>query len=593
MLVIIEIKGTDWDSIPAGRVMRNLRRHLRQLQSYLDTALQDMDVGGWDSAAAALLYRPPGQRRAPGQDRGGRGRAGRAGDLVRRCELASLTSCRQGFLVQPGRRAIGTSVMSPVAAFTLRHTVWPAVARTAAVLRRVLLVLGESRAQAEQVILCPGTMTVCEPLRMFGRRTTCHGACGTDRVGEWKAGVVSQRWTARAIASAVRSGARTATEFTEHALAGIEALDPVLHFTDLLAAGPALTAARRIDAVPPGQRGALAGVPFLAKKGTTAASPVVRRLAAAGAVLLGTSTRPDPAAVCQAWGWNGRDHTRNPWNTALSSGGSSAGAAAAVAAGVVPLATGGDSAGSLRIPAAFCGVTALKGSYGRVPTRAGRLRAQLTVAGVIGADLADVVLATSIASGPDPVEPTALPHWPVPPPRSRVLTVGFSADLGYARPDPAVTGLVRTRLGELAGTGAISLSEVAVELADPERAWLPLTALEKGRQPDPAELEHAYQLRQCNDAELSRLFSGIDVLVTPTTPQTAFPVGDYEANLPAGHLCWAFNLSGHPAVTVPAGLLDGLPVGLQAVAAPHRDDLAVWLAGQAAAGLPDPPAYWP
>jgi hypothetical protein len=79
------------------------------------------------------------------------------------------------------------------------------------------------------------------------------------RAGEWKAGPVSQRWTAREMASAVRSGARTATEFTEHALAGVEVLDPVLHFIDSLAADLALAAARRIDASPRDERGALAG----------------------------------------------------------------------------------------------------------------------------------------------------------------------------------------------------------------------------------------------------------------------------------------------------------------------------------------------
>jgi Asp-tRNA(Asn)/Glu-tRNA(Gln) amidotransferase A subunit family amidase len=84
------------------------------------------------------------------------------------------------------------------------------------------------------------------------------------------------------IASAVRSGARTATEFTDHALAGVAVLDPVLHFIDSLAADSALAAARRIDASPFDQRGALAGVPFLAKAGTSVASPVVGRLAAAG-----------------------------------------------------------------------------------------------------------------------------------------------------------------------------------------------------------------------------------------------------------------------------------------------------------------------
>jgi amidase len=101
--------------------------------------------------------------------------------------------------------------------------------------------------------------------------------------GSWvEAGPVRQRWSAREIASAVRSGARTATEFTDHALAGVAVLDPVLHFIDSLAADSALAAARWIDASPFDQRGALAGVPFLAKAGTSVASPVVGRLAAAG-----------------------------------------------------------------------------------------------------------------------------------------------------------------------------------------------------------------------------------------------------------------------------------------------------------------------
>jgi amidase len=397
------------------------------------------------------------------------------------------------------------------------------------------------------------------------------------------------------MAAGVRTGELSAVELVADALSAAAALDPALHFVDSLKPHPALEAAARIDGLPLGQRDglSLAGVPFLAKAGTSVASPVVGRLVDAGAVLLGTSTRPDPTVVNQAWGWNGREHTSNPWRTDRSSGGSSAGAAVAVAAGVVPVATGGDSAGSLRIPAAFCGVTGLKGTYGRVALRRGRSLAQLTVGGVIGADLADTVLATSIASGPDPCDPTALPHWPVPTTAGEQLTVGFSADLGYARPDAAVAALVAGRLQALAAAGMIRLREVTVRLADPAAGWLPLAALDSGQLTDLSQVTRAHEVRRHNDHELAALFGDVDVLVTPTTPQTAFPLGEYEANLPAGHLCWAFNLSGHPAVTVPVGLLHGLPVGLQAVAAPHRDDLAVELAGLAAVSLPDPPVCWP
>jgi amidase len=403
---------------------------------------------------------------------------------------------------------------------------------------------------------------------------------------------VNPRAGAAELAAQVRAGSLSAAALVADALAAVDALDSVLHFMSESWAGPALATAGRIDALPPAARGPLAGVPFLAKAGTTMRSPVVERLAAAGAIPIGTSTRPDPAAACQAWGWNGRDHTANPWRTERSSGGSSAGAAAAVAAGVVPIATGADGAGSVRIPAAFCGVVGFKGSYGRVPRPAGRSRTQRIVTGIIGARLADVVLATSLASGPHQADPTALPHWPVPAGPGRRLRVAYSPDLGFAHPDPGVAGIVRDRVAALAADDAIVLADVAVRLADPAPSWLPLAALEHGELADVAVLEHAFELRRQNDAILAEAFTKIDVLVTPTTPETAFGIGDYEANLPAGDLCWAFNLSGHPAVTVPAGLLRGLPVGLQAVAAPHRDDLALALADLAQVCLPDPPVRW-
>jgi hypothetical protein len=181
----------------------------------------------------------------------------------------------------------------------------------------------------------------------------------------------------------------------------------------------------------------------------------------------------------------------------------------------------------------------------------------------------------------------------VPLPVGRPLTVGFSADLGYARPEPAVVALVTGRLRELAAAGRIRLREVTVRLADPVEAWLPLAAAEHDQPTDLPAVLAAHEVRRRNDDLLAAVFRDVDVLVTPTTPRTAFPHGEHEANLPVGDLCWAFNLSGHPAVSVPAGLLDGLPAGLQAVAAPHRDDLALELARLAAVTLPDPPDYWP
>ena len=94
--------------------------------------------------------------------------------------------------------------------------------------------------------------------------------------------------------------------------------------------------------------------------------------------------------------------------------------------------------------------------------------------------------------------------------------------------------IVRERVTALTAAGAAELANVAVRLADPAPSWLPLAALENGELSDVTMLEHAYELRRHNDAILADAFTNIDVLVTPTTPQTAFGIGDYEANLPPG-----------------------------------------------------------
>jgi amidase len=247
---------------------------------------------------------------------------------------------------------------------------------------------------------------------------------------------------------------------------------------------------------------------------------------------------------------------------------------------VVPLATGGDSGGSLRIPASFCGVVGLKGTYGRIPRPSPGL-GRLTTAGLIGADLSDVVLATSLASGPHRLDPEALPFWPVPPVTDRPFRVAY---VGGARADPEVDQVVRARLDAV---GSLSVARPRLDLRPPDGAWEALYALDNGR-PTPG-LAAAAELRRHNNTVLADLFASFDVLVTPTTTCVAYGYDQHEGGIVAGDLCWGFNVTGQPAVSVPAGLARGLPVGLQVVAPHGRDDLAVAAAYRLQAPLPAPP----
>jgi Asp-tRNA(Asn)/Glu-tRNA(Gln) amidotransferase A subunit family amidase len=355
------------------------------------------------------------------------------------------------------------------------------------------------------------------------------------------------------------------------ALDGVARWDPVLHFIDSLDAAGALAAAERVDLGLP-----LAGVPFLIKARTPAGSPIVARLLAAGAIPLGTSTRARPGAVSQTFGWNGRDFTRNPWDLSRSPGGSSAGAAAAVAAGVVPIASGGDSAGSLRIPASFCGVVGFKGTAGRVPRVDGRSLAGLTVGGFIGASLADVALATSLVSGPDRLDPGALPPWPVPSLEAGPWRVAYRSALSSQLTDPAVDAVVR---GSLAAPGIV-VQDAPLDWLALDDAWLTLRDVDAGNVVDPGAVQAAVRVRSHNSTALADLFAQVDVLVTPTTSRVAHGYDRHEENLMVVDHCWGFNVTGHPAVSVPVGLVDGLPVGAQVVAPPGRDDLALSVAAQ-------------
>ncbi len=349
-------------------------------------------------------------------------------------------------------------------------------------------------------------------------------------------------------------------------------------------------------------------------------APIVRRLAEAGAILIGKTTTPE-------FGNKGTTEspltgtTCNPWNPKRTSGGSSGGAAAAVAAGLGPLAQGSDGGGSIRIPAACCGVVGLKPSFGRVPfLPEDSVFETLTHIGPITRSVEDAAFMLDVVSGPDEGDPFSLP-------RSEIsfldaarggapdgLRVAYSPDLGLGPVEPEVHRAVRQAVDLLSGSGAI-VSEIDAKLPDPEDAMLTIWSTSQGYiaedlllprvselQIDPAvmELHRAassisavdyYRAAVVFRDELYRavagIFSDFDVLITPTiaTPAFAHPGWHPGPATVAGQpverrigwiFTYPFNMTGHPAISIPCGFdSDGMPIGLQIVGPRHSDDLVL------------------
>nr|WP_051865442.1 amidase [Streptomyces griseus] len=409
--------------------------------------------------------------------------------------------------------------------------------------------------------------------------------------------------SAEEIAEAVGSRRLTAVDVVASALERIGRVDPELcAFTEVWEE-EALRRALEVDArVAAGERPPLAGVPVGVKgrHGLRTAGPLL----AAGCVPVGATSVPGPGTPWQTWGLGRHGRTVNPWRADRTPGGSSAGSAAAVAAGLVPLATGSDGAGSVRIPAAWCGVVGLKTTNGHLPTSD---RTGLAAPGVLARRASDAEAYWRVMCGEDVRRLT--PGGAGPPGRwgeairravsgetvrrpapgeatqwsSAVPTAVWSADLGFADTDPEPAALAHAAALRLADSGVIRLVRpyTSLRLEDPAPAWLALrsSAAATLRSPGAPDLDAAHRLRAVNDRRLSALFGEAELLLTPTTP-----------NAPHGHdgpghrystaLTWAFNLSGHPAVSVPAGLgADGCPVGLQLVAPHGRETLLLAVAG--------------
>ncbi|HWI82865.1 amidase [Ramlibacter sp.] len=340
-------------------------------------------------------------------------------------------------------------------------------------------------------------------------------------------------------------------------------------------------------------------------------APVTARLREAGAVLLGKTTTPE-------FGCKGETNspltgiTRNPWDLAKTAGGSSGGTAAAVAAGLCPIAIGTDGAGSVRIPAAFCGNFGLKPSFGRVPAYPLSPFGTVAHLGPHTMSVADAALAMNVMKRPDARDWTALPadesdYCAGLEDGIRGLRIAFSPTLGYAKVDAEVARAVRRAVDRLASMGA-HVEQIDPGFDDPLEittglwfvgAWTVWSGLTREQQAvtDPdfraeAELGAGYSALQVQQLNLRRGELGSrmrqfmmhhDLLVTPAVTVPAFdarPAGHSVMN-PQAMLGWTpfsypFNLTQQPACTIPCGLTSaGLPIGLQLVGPMFGDALVL------------------
>ncbi|HEX2441185.1 MAG TPA: amidase family protein [Methylomirabilota bacterium] len=456
------------------------------------------------------------------------------------------------------------------------------------------------------------------------------------------------RMDAVTVAARVRARRLSPVEVIDAVLDRLERVDPVLHAFCTPAPEAARQDARAQEArLTKGEEvGPLAGVPVSIKdliltRGlrTTSGSlayrdfvpeeddVVVERLRAAGAIVIGKTNTSE-------FGYSATGHnplfetTRNPWNTALTPGGSSAGAGVAVATGVGPIAIGSDGGGSVRIPAAHCGVYGFKPSMGRIPLYPGSRDERypgvsgwesLENIGPLSRTVADSALVLSVTAGPDPRDRHSLPAGDTDWRRClegdvRGLRVAYSPDWGYAAVDPAVRRIATAAARVFERDLGCHVEEASPGWEDPGAAFAALIVAETDlrgmrelasryegqmsphmvdllRRPWTAEdLTSANVTRKAIANRMWRLMARYDLLLTPTLTVPPFALhmqgpekvdGRYVRPEQWLSFTYPINMTGQPAASVPAGWTDdGLPVGLQIVGR-HLDDALVLRASAA------------
>ncbi len=446
---------------------------------------------------------------------------------------------------------------------------------------------------------------------------------GSDSTSTWLGDVVS-------LVEAFRSGERTPLQEAEATLAAIEASD--LNAFSYVDAAGVVERAKAADVSLP-----LGGVPIGVKELhqvegwpdthaslvfkdniATATSTLVARLVEAGANLVGLTTASEFGGLnVSTTKLNGTTH--NPWNRDATAGGSSGGSAAAVAGGLVPIATGGDGGGSIRIPAGFCGLVGMKGTAGRIPRGPNTAIAPMTVvSGCLARSVRDAARWYDVCAGFDTRDPYSLPSdglWEASLGSTDLAgkRVAIAPTLGAAIVAPAVVELVESAGRALVNATGMELVDLDVKLPQLTADWaianqasmynqirdhwpackgdmtkamalgvefgLEMMSLEKAA--------NGERSRTAANEAMAALFDQVDVVICATNPDVAFPAwvesntrvaGKRVHGANNGTLTIPANTSGNPAVSVPAGHVDGLPVGMQLIGRQHEDRMLFDLA---------------